>query len=143
MDRNARVIRWLNKKLGNDLVRTVSSKCSKGSAPTSQTEPRVGLTDSEEKGNIQHVGNEHQADALGGEELQHLKRVSGVKHAILKKYFPSWAKILGSRSSQLAYVDCFAGPGQYEMGGKPVEGSPVIAVKEAIKLVQNGHVQSL
>lgn len=85
----------------------------------------------------------HQAEAPGDEELQHLKRVSRVKHIILQKYFPSWAMILGSRNSQLTYVDCFAGPGQYEMDGKPVEGSPVIAVKEAIKLVQSGHVRSL
>lgn len=79
----------------------------------------------------------------GGEELQHLKRVSLVKHAILGNYFPPWAMILGSRNSELAYVDCFAGPGQYEMGGKRVKGSPVIAVEEATKLVRNEHVQSL
>jgi len=74
------------------------------------------------------VGKEHQADAIGGDELQHLKRVSRIKHVILEKYFPSWAMILGSRNCELAYVDCFAGPGQYEMAGKAVEGSPVIAV---------------
>jgi three-Cys-motif partner protein len=51
--------------------------------------------------------------------------------------------ILGSRNSELAYVDCFAGPGQYEMDGKPVKGSPVIAVEDAIRLVQGRHVQSL
>jgi three-Cys-motif partner protein len=79
----------------------------------------------------------------GGEELQHLKRVSRVKHIILEKYFPPWATILGSRNSELAYIDCFAGPGQYEMEGKPVKGSPVIAVEEAIKLVTGNHVQSL
>jgi three-Cys-motif partner protein len=83
---------------------------------------------------------ENRAD---GEELQHLKRVSRVKHRILEKYFPPWARILGSRNSQLAYVDCFAGPGEYEMEGKAVEGSPIIAVKEAAKLVHGGDVQSL
>lgn len=86
---------------------------------------------------------EDQADTLGGDGLQHLKRVSRIKHVILQKYFPSWAKILGSRNSQLAYVDCFAGPGEYEMEGKPVEGSPIIAVREAVKLLQSGHVQRL
>jgi three-Cys-motif partner protein len=79
----------------------------------------------------------------GGEELQHLKRVSRVKHIILEKYLPSWAMILGSRNSELAYIDCFAGPGQYEMAGKPVKGSPIIAVEEAIRLVNGKHVQSL
>jgi three-Cys-motif partner protein len=86
---------------------------------------------------------ENQVGAPGGDELQHLKRVSRVKHVILEKYFRQWARILGSRNSQLAYVDCFAGPGQYEMDGNPVEGSPIIAVKEAAKLVQSGHVRSL
>jgi hypothetical protein len=80
------------------------------------------------KRNYIPVGKEHQADAIGGDELQHLKRVSRIKHVILEKYFPSWAMILGSRNCELAYVDCFAGPGQYEMAGKAVEGSPVIAV---------------
>lgn len=79
----------------------------------------------------------------GGEELQHLKRVSRVKHVILEKYFPSWATILGSRNSELAYIDCFAGPGQYEMEGIPVKGSPIIAVEEAIRLLQERHVRSL
>jgi three-Cys-motif partner protein len=78
-----------------------------------------------------------------GEELQHLKRVSRVKHKILEKYFPPWAMILGSRNSELAYIDCFAGPGQYELDGNPVTGSPVIAVEEAKRLVESNHVQSL
>jgi three-Cys-motif partner protein len=51
--------------------------------------------------------------------------------------------ILGSRNSELAYIDCFAGPGQYEMEGKPVKGSPVIAVEEARRLVTRKHVQRL
>jgi three-Cys-motif partner protein len=79
----------------------------------------------------------------GREELQHLKRVSRVKHVILEKYFPSWAKILGSRNGELSYIDCFAGPGQYEMEGKAVKGSLVIAVEEGIKLIRSGHVQRL
>ena len=77
------------------------------------------------------------------EEFDHLKRVSRIKHVILGKYVPSWATILGSRNSQLVYVDCFAGPGQYEMDGESVEGSPVIAVREAAKIVQGGAVRNL
>ncbi len=76
-------------------------------------------------------------------ELQHLKRVSRVKHKILERYLRPWARILGSTNSLLAYVDCFAGPGQYEMEGKPVEGSAVIAVKEAIALLARGDVRNL
>ncbi len=89
------------------------------------------------------MSDDSQSPTPGGEALQHLKRVSRVKHTILEKYFPPWAMILGSRNSELVYVDCFAGPGQYEMDGEPVKGSPVIAVEEAIRLVQGRHVQSL
>src|SRR5690242_2418036 len=56
---------------------------------------------------------------------------------------PPWAIILGSRHRQLAYFDCFAGPGEYEMEGKPVEGSPLIAVKEAIEFLRARTDQSL
>jgi three-Cys-motif partner protein len=62
-------------------------------------------------------------------ELQHLKRVSRIKHEILTKYLPSWVRILGSAFDLLYYVDCFAGPGQYEFEGGPVDGSPIIATK--------------
>ncbi|MCL5286836.1 MAG: three-Cys-motif partner protein TcmP [Acidobacteria bacterium] len=101
------------------------------------------MTGDEQKAKILQMDKMNQADRPGGEELQHLKRVSRVKHVILENYLPPWAKILGSRNSQLAYVDCFAGPGQYEMDGKPVKGSPVIAVEAAIKLVRSRHVESL
>ena len=101
------------------------------------------MTDSEQKANIQTVGTESDRGLTGTEGLQHLKRVSRVKHLILQKYFAPWAKILGSANSKLAYVDCFAGPGQYEMDNTPVEGSPVIAVREAVRLLQSGHVKSL
>jgi three-Cys-motif partner protein len=69
------------------------------------------------------------------DELQHLKQVSRAKHVILSNYFEPWAVILGSRNLRLTYVDCFAGPGEYEMQGNPVEGSPVI--------VSKGRVQNL
>lgn len=62
-------------------------------------------------------------------EVQHLKRVSRIKHQILTRYLPSWATILGSSFDLLYYVDCFAGPGRYESDGEIVDGSPIIAVK--------------
>src|SRR5579859_4049197 len=66
-----------------------------------------------------------------GEDLKHLKEVSRVKHHILEKYLPPWAVILGSSHKKLCYMDCFAGPGRYESGGVPVDGSPLIAVRAA------------
>lgn len=63
------------------------------------------------------------------DEVQHIKRVSRIKHQILTRYLPSWATILGSTFNLLYYVDCFAGPGRYELDGKVVDGSPTIAVK--------------
>ena len=78
-----------------------------------------------------------------GDEPEHLKRVSRIKHIVLEKYLPSWAQILGSRYTHLAYVDCFAGPGQYEFEGNVVEGSAVIAVKEAIEFARGKHAHDL
>lgn len=68
-------------------------------------------------------------------ELQHLKRVSTIKHQILTRYLPSWAIILGSAHNTLYYVDCFAGPGSYEFEGERVDGSPIIAVKAGKEFV--------
>lgn len=65
------------------------------------------------------------------ENAQHLKQVSRIKHLIMQKYLPAWAQILGSKHSKLCYIDCFAGPGRYELLGEDVDGSPVIAVKTA------------
>jgi len=45
------------------------------------------------------------------DELQHLKRVSRIKHMILAGYFRPWAIILGSKSGELVYVDCFQAQG--------------------------------
>ena len=56
------------------------------------------------------MDEERQNETTTVEKLQHLKRVSRVKHLILKRYFPPWAMILGSRNRRLAYVDCFAVP---------------------------------
>ncbi|HET7441210.1 MAG TPA: three-Cys-motif partner protein TcmP, partial [Terriglobales bacterium] len=65
------------------------------------------------------------------ESRPHIKRVSRIKHAILRDYLPAWAVIIASASRQINYFDCFAGPGRYEFQGTVVDGSPVIAVKAA------------
>ncbi len=62
-----------------------------------------------------------------------LKEVSKAKLRILEKYFPAWAKILGSRYQILVYVDCFAGAGRYA-GGEA--GSPLVVLDKARELVQ-------
>src|SRR5271170_4048066 len=76
---------------------------------------------------------------LASHKLQHLKRVSRVKHVVLEKYLPPWAQILASAHTQLAYVDCFAGPGLYECEGKTVKGSPIIAAEEGIKFAKDSE----
>jgi three-Cys-motif partner protein len=51
------------------------------------------------------------------------------KHAILSRYLQAWTPILTQGGfPTVAYLDGFAGPGQYE-GGE--DGSPVIALKAA------------
>ena len=50
------------------------------------------------------------------------------KHKILRKYLPAWMQILRSTNPQIAYVDCYAGPGLYPDGTK---GSPLIALEIA------------
>lgn len=69
------------------------------------------------------------------EAIPHIKQVSRIKHTILHSYLPPWARILGSSNQRLCYFDCYAGPGQYELGGRRVEGSPLIAVRSAIRYV--------
>src|SRR6185437_7057688 len=83
------------------------------------------------------------SEGRGGPDLPHLKRVSRIKHTILEKYFPSWALILASRHSELSYFDCFAGPGAYEFEGKLAPGSPIIAVKAGIELLDRRKGQRL
>jgi three-Cys-motif partner protein len=53
------------------------------------------------------------------------------KHEILRRYLGAWFGIMGSRNSELVYVDGFCGPGEYE-GGEP--GSPLIALNAAAGL---------
>ncbi len=63
------------------------------------------------------------------ETLPHIKRVSRIKHAILQRYLPVWAQILGASNQRLCYFDCYAGRGEYEFQGERVEGSAPIAVR--------------
>lgn len=62
-----------------------------------------------------------------------LKEVSKAKHRILRYYFPVWATILGSACRELAYVDCYAGPG---VCGDDL-GSPLIAAQVAAEVATN------
>lgn len=50
------------------------------------------------------------------------------KHKILTKYLPAWMQILASSNPTIAYVDCYAGPGEYPDGSK---GSPLKALEIA------------
>jgi three-Cys-motif partner protein len=52
------------------------------------------------------------------------------KHEILQRYLSAWFPILGSKIPRIVYIDGFCGPGRY-LGGE--EGSPIIALKEAMK----------
>jgi three-Cys-motif partner protein len=51
-----------------------------------------------------------------------------LKHGILKRYLPVFVSMTGSRSGKVAYLDCYAGPGQYEDG---TDGSPAVALATA------------
>lgn len=59
---------------------------------------------------------------------------SKIKAKIVAKYFRAWATVIMStmrdRGGRLAYVDLFAGPGQY-LDGTP--STPVIVIKAALK----------
>jgi three-Cys-motif partner protein len=52
------------------------------------------------------------------------------KHTILRRYLQAWLPMVTSWNRRVVYIDGFAGPGIYS-GGE--EGSPIIALKEAIK----------
>jgi three-Cys-motif partner protein len=47
------------------------------------------------------------------------------KHKVLREYLSAWFPILGSFAGRIAFIDGFAGPGQYSKG-EP--GSPLIAL---------------
>lgn len=68
---------------------------------------------------------------------------TAAKHAILRRYLQAWTPILTQGGfPKVAYIDGFAGPGQYE-GGE--DGSPIIALKSALERVDriNGEVEFL
>jgi len=49
------------------------------------------------------------------------------KHEVLRRYLTNaWFPILGSFAEHIAFIDGFAGPGEYKRGGK---GSPLIALE--------------
>jgi three-Cys-motif partner protein len=52
------------------------------------------------------------------------------KSEIVSKYFDAWAKIVGSRADDIAYVDLFCGPGTYDDGS---ESTPILVLKKAAK----------
>jgi three-Cys-motif partner protein len=57
------------------------------------------------------------------------------KHVMLRKYLREWFPIIGATTAnKLIYVDGFAGPGIYQDGS---EGSPIIALKQAIESQQS------
>ncbi len=52
------------------------------------------------------------------------------KHEILRRYLGAWFPILSTYNGRIVFIDGFCGPGRYK-GGE--EGSPLIALKEAMK----------
>ncbi|HNC32272.1 MAG TPA: three-Cys-motif partner protein TcmP [Cyclobacteriaceae bacterium] len=64
------------------------------------------------------------------ETLWEIEPHTKAKHDILQNYLGAWFGILGSKIPKIVYIDGFCGPGRYK-GGE--EGSPIIAVKEAMK----------
>ncbi len=64
------------------------------------------------------------------ETLWEIEPHTKAKHEILRRYLGAWFPILGSKLPRIVYIDGFCGPGRY-LGGE--DGSPVIALKEALK----------
>src|SRR3989442_437733 len=58
------------------------------------------------------------------------------KIEILRSYLAAWFPIFGRTSAKqdLMYIDGFAGPGEYT---NYPEGSPMVALRVAIKVIQN------
>src|SRR2546427_8646756 len=55
---------------------------------------------------------------------------SEAKHIILRRYLQAWLPIMTRWNGRVLYIDGFAGPGIYSKGE---DGSPIIALKEAIR----------
>jgi three-Cys-motif partner protein len=60
------------------------------------------------------------------------KEQSEVKTAIITKYLPAWTRIMFKRArrDKVAYIDLFAGPGQFKDGTK---STPLIVLEMAIQ----------
>lgn len=56
------------------------------------------------------------------------------KHLILRNYLRAWFPIMGSSNDHLLFIDGYSGPGQYKNGE---DGSPIIAIKEALNYYEN------
>lgn len=52
------------------------------------------------------------------------------KHAILRKYLDAWLPIISRNNKRILYIDCFAGPGEYDCGK---DGSPIIAINAVLE----------
>src|SRR5262249_4841875 len=55
---------------------------------------------------------------------------SRVKAQIIAKYFPVWARVVGSQAGKIAYIDLYAGRGRYDDGR---ESTPLLVLKHAIE----------
>jgi three-Cys-motif partner protein len=60
--------------------------------------------------------------------FQQQQAAAVLKHGILKRYLPVFVNKTGSQAGEVAYIDCYAGPGQYEDGS---DGSPALALATA------------
>jgi three-Cys-motif partner protein len=81
--------------------------------------------------------------AKPNETLWEIEPHTKAKHEILQRYLGAWFPILGSKIPKIVYIDGFCGPGKYK-GGE--DGSPIIAVKEALKhtsILSNSDVNFL
>ena len=55
---------------------------------------------------------------------------SQIKSRIVIKYLRAWARIVSKRSSKIAYIDLYCGPGQYK---DDTESTPVLVLECALK----------
>lgn len=56
-----------------------------------------------------------------------------LKHGILKRYLPVFVTATGSTRGEVSYLDCYAGPGEYENGAL---ASPALAIEVAQSIQQ-------
>jgi three-Cys-motif partner protein len=63
-----------------------------------------------------------------------------LKHGLLKRYLPIFAMKTGSVAGEVAYLDCYAGPGLYSDGS---DGSPSLALATANAIARSRGKASL